>query len=94
MSRCKLSFAKSRSVADPACGTGASETGDPPEGWGVQALRGQIPRNEAYIIEVRRSASGPEGLRPGGTRDKGNEADGRFPTASKGFRAPYPKGRK
>ena len=38
----------------------ASETGDPPAGWGVQAKRGQIPRNEAYI-EVRRSASGPEG---------------------------------
>jgi hypothetical protein len=32
----------------------ASETGDPPTGWGVQAKRGQIPRNEAYI-EVRRS---------------------------------------
>jgi hypothetical protein len=41
----------------------------------------EIPRNEAYI-EVRRSASGPEGLRPGGTRDEGNAADGRFPTAS------------
>jgi hypothetical protein len=60
----------------------ASETGDPPAGWGVQAKRGQIPRNEAYI-EVRRSASGPEGLRPGGTRDEGNAADGRFPTALK-----------
>jgi hypothetical protein len=59
----------------------ASETGDPPAGWGVQAKRGQIPRNAAYI-EVRRSASGPEGLRPGGTRDEGNAADGRFPTAS------------
>jgi hypothetical protein len=33
MSICKLSFAKSRSVVDPARGTGASE----------------IPRNEAYI---------------------------------------------
>jgi hypothetical protein len=33
MSICKLSFAKSRSAEDPACGTGASE----------------IPRNEAYI---------------------------------------------
>jgi hypothetical protein len=43
----------------------------------------EIPRNEAYI-EVHRSASGPEGLRPGGTRDEGNAADGRFPTASKG----------
>ncbi len=32
MSRCKLSFAKSRSVVDPARGTGAPE----------------IPRNEAY----------------------------------------------
>jgi hypothetical protein len=32
----------------------ASKTGDPPIGWGVQAKRGQIPRNEAYI-EVRRS---------------------------------------
>jgi hypothetical protein len=32
MSICKLSFAKSRSVVDPARGTGASE----------------IPRNEAY----------------------------------------------
>jgi hypothetical protein len=41
----------------------------------------EILRNEAYI-EVRRSASGPEGLRPGGTRDEGNAADGRFPTAS------------
>ena len=60
----------------------ASETGDPPTGLGVQAKRGQIPRNEAYI-EVRRSASGPEGLRPGGTRDEGNAADGGFPTASK-----------
>ena len=30
----------------------------------------EIPRNEAYI-EVRCSASGPEGLRPGGTRDEG-----------------------
>jgi hypothetical protein len=59
----------------------ASETGDPPAGWGVQAKRGQIPRNEAYI-EVRRSASGLKGLRPGGTRDEGNAADGRFPTAS------------
>jgi hypothetical protein len=44
-------------------------------------LRDEIPRNEAYR-EVRRSASGPEGLRPGGTRDEGNAADGRFPTAS------------
>jgi hypothetical protein len=44
-------------------------------------LRDEIPRNEAYI-EVRRSASGPEGLRPGGTRDEGNAADGRFPSAS------------
>jgi len=35
----------------------ASETGDPPAGWGVQAKRGQIPRNEAYI-EVRRSEEG------------------------------------
>ena len=33
MSKCKLSFAKSRSVVDPARGTGAPE----------------IPRNEAYI---------------------------------------------
>jgi hypothetical protein len=32
----------------------ASETGDPPKGWGVQAQRGQIPRNEAYR-EVRSS---------------------------------------
>ena len=31
----------------------------------------EILRNEAYI-EVRRGASGPEGLRPGGTRDEGN----------------------
>jgi hypothetical protein len=62
---CKLSFAKSRSVVDPARGTGASE----------------IPRNEAHI-EVRRSASGPEGLRPGGTRDGGNppKADKRSPS--------------
>ena len=44
-------------------------------------LRDEIPRNEAYR-EVRRSASGPEGLRPGGTRDEDNAADGRFPTAS------------
>ena len=35
----------------------ASETGDPPEGWGVQAKRGQITRNEAYR-EVRRSDEG------------------------------------
>jgi hypothetical protein len=41
----------------------------------------EILRNEAYI-EVRRNASGPEGLRPGGTGDEGNAADGRFPTAS------------
>jgi hypothetical protein len=54
MSICKLSPAKSRSVLDPVRGAGASETGDPPAGWGVQAKRGQIPRNEAYI-EVRRS---------------------------------------
>jgi hypothetical protein len=33
MAICKLSFAKSRSVVDPARGTGASD----------------IPRNEAYI---------------------------------------------
>jgi hypothetical protein len=33
MSICKLSFAKSRSAEDPACGTGAPE----------------IPRKEAYI---------------------------------------------
>jgi hypothetical protein len=33
------------------------ETGDPPAGWGVQAKRGQIPRNEAYI-PVRRSDKG------------------------------------
>ena len=65
MSICKLSFAKSRSVVDPARGTGASE----------------LPRNEAYI-EVRRNASGPEGLRPGGTREEGNAVDGRFPTGS------------
>jgi hypothetical protein len=32
----------------------ASETGDPPKGCGVQAQRGQIPRNEAYR-EVRSS---------------------------------------
>jgi hypothetical protein len=57
MSICKLSFAKSRSVIDPARGTGASETGDPPAGWGVRAKRGQISRNEAYI-EVRRSDEG------------------------------------
>jgi len=54
MSVCKLSFAKSRFVLYPARRTGASETGDPPAGWGVQAKRGQIPRNEAYI-EVSRS---------------------------------------
>ena len=42
----------------------------------------EIPRNEAYI-EGCRGASGPEGLRPGGTRDEGNAADGRFPTASR-----------
>jgi hypothetical protein len=53
MSICKLSFAKSRSFVDPARGTGASETADRPAGWGVQAKRGQIPRNEAYK-EVRR----------------------------------------
>ncbi len=35
----------------------ASETGDPPEGWGLQAKRGEIPSNEAYI-EVRRSDEG------------------------------------
>jgi hypothetical protein len=35
----------------------ASETGDPPAGWGVQAKRGQIPRNEAYIA-VRRNDEG------------------------------------
>jgi hypothetical protein len=52
MAICKLSFAKSRSVVDPARGTGASETGDPPKEWGVQAQRGQILRNEAHI-EVR-----------------------------------------
>ena len=45
-------------------------------------LRDEILRNEAYM-EVRCSASGPEGLRPGGTRDEGNAADGRFPAASK-----------
>ena len=65
MAICKLSLAKSRSVVDPARGTGASE----------------LPRNEAYI-EVRRNASGPEGLRPGGTREEGNAVDGRFPTGS------------
>ena len=54
MSICKLSFAKSRSVVDPARGTGDSETGDPPAGWGVQGKRRQIPRNEAYV-EARRS---------------------------------------
>jgi hypothetical protein len=36
MSRCKLSFAKSRFVVDPARGTGAAE----------------IPRNEAYSEHV------------------------------------------
>jgi hypothetical protein len=56
MSICKLSFAKSRSDVDPACGTGASETADSPEGWGAQAKHGQIPRNEAYR-EVRRNDS-------------------------------------
>jgi len=35
----------------------APETGDPPKGWGVRALGGQIPRNEAYI-EVRRNDEG------------------------------------
>jgi hypothetical protein len=84
MSICKLSFAKSRSVVDPACGTGASETGDPPAGWGVQAERGQIPRNEAYI-EVRRNASGPEGRGMRVTRRRRTSAaDGRFATASYG----------
>ena len=29
----------------------ASETGNPPKGVGVQAKRGQIPRNEAYIYK-------------------------------------------
>ena len=43
-------------------------------------LRDEIARNEANI-EVRLGASGPEGLRPGGTRDEGNAAGGRFPTA-------------
>jgi hypothetical protein len=33
----------------------------------------EVPRNEAYR-EVRRNASGPEGLRPGGTRDMVNAA--------------------
>ena len=42
----------------------------------------EVPRNEAYR-EVCRSPSGPEGLRPGGTRDEGNAADGRFPTDSR-----------
>jgi hypothetical protein len=32
----------------------APETGDPPEGWGVRAFCGQIPKSEAYI-EVRRN---------------------------------------
>jgi len=32
----------------------APETGDPPEGWGVRFLCGQIPKSEAYI-EVRRN---------------------------------------
>ena len=53
----------------------------------------EVSRNEAYI-EVRRSASGPEGLAllnrlcrlavPEFNRagDEGNTADGRFPTAS------------
>ena len=50
----QVELAKSRSLIDPTRGTGASETGDPPEKWGVQAKRGQIPRNQAYI-EVRRS---------------------------------------
>jgi len=62
----------------------ASETGDPPEAWGVQAKCGQIPRNEAYG-KVRRSASGPEGLRPGGTRNEGNP-----PKADKRSRWAFP----
>jgi hypothetical protein len=33
------------------------ETRDPPEGWGVQAKRGQIPRNEVYI-DIRRNDEG------------------------------------
>jgi hypothetical protein len=35
----------------------APETGDPPEGWGVRAFCGQIPKSEAYI-EVRRNDEG------------------------------------
>jgi hypothetical protein len=42
----------------------------------------EIPTNEAYL-EVRRSASGPEGLHPGGTMDESNAADGGSPTASR-----------
>jgi hypothetical protein len=52
MSIRKLSFGKSRSVVDPARGTGASETGDPPAGWGVQAKRGQIPGNEGIPCDI------------------------------------------
>ena len=56
MSRYKLSFAKSRFVVDPARGTGAPETGDPPAGWGVQAKRGQIPRNHRQRAVSARGA--------------------------------------
>jgi hypothetical protein len=71
----------------------ASETGDPPAGWGVQAKRGQIPRNEAYV-KVRRRASVPEGQGMRGTLSFDPAQDrefverlaerqmGRFPTAS------------
>ena len=51
----------------------------------------EIPRNEAYI-EVRRSASGPEGLRPGGTRDEGNAALRCFDLAQGRKRAERPFG--
>ena len=54
---------------------------DPDRGTGAS----EVLRNEAYI-KVRRSASGPEGLRPGGTRDEGNAADGHFPSASQDAR--------
>jgi hypothetical protein len=55
-------------------------------GWWKMSIckASEIPKNEAYV-DVRRNASGPEGLRPGGTRDEGNAADGRFPTAFKDF---------
>jgi hypothetical protein len=58
-------------VEDPARGTGAPETGDPPAGRGVQAQHGQISWSHRQRTV---SARGVHNWYVAATRDEGNAA--------------------